>query len=95
MVVVQAKEVEAEIMVDKGVGDAPLVALAQAEQELALSAGTVAAVRLAQIVQQLVDVGVEHKNVQAVQQLIDALAACGLVQTALETADAVAVPEGR
>lgn len=86
---------EAEKAVDKGVGDASLVALAQAELELAPSVGTVAAVRLAQIVQQLVDVGVEHKNAQAVQQLIDAVAACGLVQAELETADAVAVPEDR
>ncbi|ROL53791.1 Retrotransposon-derived protein PEG10 [Anabarilius grahami] len=95
VIVVQAKEVEGEIVVDKVVGDASLVALAQAELELAPSAATVAAMRLAQIVQQLVDVGVEHKNGQAVQWLIDAVTACGLVQTAPEMADVVAVPENR
>ena len=96
MVVVQAKEVEAEAVIDKDVEDASLVALEQAELELALYAGTVAAVKLAQMVQQLADVEAAHKNAQAVQQLIDdAVAVCGLVQAALKLADAVAVPEDR
>ncbi|XP_056125578.1 uncharacterized protein LOC130103354 [Rhinichthys klamathensis goyatoka] len=46
---VRAKEVEAEAVVDKGVEDASLLALVQEELELALYAGTVTAVRLAQL----------------------------------------------
>lgn len=91
VIVVQAKE--EVVVVDKGDEDALFVALGQAELELALFAGTVAAVKLEQIVQQLADVGVAHKKVQAVQQQIDKVFACGLVQAALSLADAVAVPE--
>lgn len=90
MIVVQAEE---EVVVDKGDEYALLVALAQAELELALSAGTVVAVRLEQIVQQRADVGAAHKAAQAVQQLINKVSACGLLQAALGLADAVAVPE--
>lgn len=61
MIVVQAKE--KEVVVDKGDENALLVALAQAELVLALSAGTVVAVSLEQIVQQLADVGAAHKKV--------------------------------
>ncbi len=64
MIVVQAKE--EEVVVDKGDEDALLVALPQAELELALSAGTVAVVMLEQIVQQLADVGAAHNKAQAV-----------------------------
>lgn len=46
MVVVQAKEVEAVVVVDKGVEDPSLITLVQAELGLPPSAGTVAAVRL-------------------------------------------------
>ncbi|RXN33135.1 macrophage mannose receptor 1-like protein [Labeo rohita] len=55
----QAKE---EVVVDKGDEDALFVVLGQAELELALFAGTVAAVKLEQIVQQLADVGAAHKK---------------------------------
>lgn len=89
MTVVQAEE--KEVVVEKGDADALLVELAQAELELALSAGTVAAVRLEQIVLQLADVGAAHENAQAVQQLTDKVSACGLAQAVPGLADAVPV----
>lgn len=75
MIVVQAEE--EEVVVEKGDADALLVELAQAELELALSAGTVAAVRLEQIVQQLADVGAAHEKAQAVSGLADAVSEDG------------------
>ncbi|RXN11096.1 hypothetical protein ROHU_030299 [Labeo rohita] len=79
---------EEEVVVDKGDEDALFVALGQAELELALFAGTVAAVKLEQIVQQLVDIGAAHKKLWGAM-----IPTVEVQETVFEILDAVALEE--